>query len=262
MAPRTLPGLGLRGFWAYEEDNWNGDPGMDGNLRKLSALAQLSVIDKDLTAPPGSPSDGDIYIVGQSATGGWATQDGKIALRDDGAWVFLDALTGLIAYVEDEGVYYRYDAGWALFFDTISAPGNTKFHGYLDYRQVLSSAGAWETIAINNTVHNDQGDFSGGSNLFTAPVDGYYAFDAAWVMSLEGGSVPDWIGVGFGVNGSDPVDNAQHRSGPTFGDFASVSCHAVLKLSAADTVEAMARAETNVCAIQADVNHFSGHLIP
>lgn len=73
MASRTLPGLGLQGFWAYEEDGWHGDPGMDGNLRRLSALAQLSVIDKDLTVAPGSPSNGDIYIVGQGATGTWAT---------------------------------------------------------------------------------------------------------------------------------------------------------------------------------------------
>jgi hypothetical protein len=38
-------------------------------LRLLDGLVQLSVLDRDLTAPPGSPADGDRYIVGSGATG-------------------------------------------------------------------------------------------------------------------------------------------------------------------------------------------------
>ena len=40
MAERTLPGLGLTGFWDLGANNWKG--GMDLNLRKLSLLVQLS----------------------------------------------------------------------------------------------------------------------------------------------------------------------------------------------------------------------------
>ena len=32
-------------------------------LRLLDGLVQLSVLDRDLTAPPGSPVDGDRYVV-------------------------------------------------------------------------------------------------------------------------------------------------------------------------------------------------------
>jgi hypothetical protein len=32
-------------------------------LRLLDAMVQLAVLDRDLTAPPGSPADGDRYIV-------------------------------------------------------------------------------------------------------------------------------------------------------------------------------------------------------
>ena len=38
-------------------------------LRLLDGLVQLSVLDRDLTAPPGSPADGDRYIVGQRRHG-------------------------------------------------------------------------------------------------------------------------------------------------------------------------------------------------
>ena len=33
-------------------------------LRMLDGLVQLSVLDRNLTAPPASPADGDRYIVG------------------------------------------------------------------------------------------------------------------------------------------------------------------------------------------------------
>ena len=42
---------------------------------------QDPVIDADLSAPPGSPSEGDRYIVGPSATGDWSGHDGEIADR-------------------------------------------------------------------------------------------------------------------------------------------------------------------------------------
>ena len=41
-------------------------------LRILDGLVQLSVLDRDLAAPPASPADGDRYIVGSGATGDWA----------------------------------------------------------------------------------------------------------------------------------------------------------------------------------------------
>jgi hypothetical protein len=37
------------------------------------------------TAPPGSPSTGDAYIIGASATGAWTGHDGKVAICEDGA---------------------------------------------------------------------------------------------------------------------------------------------------------------------------------
>lgn len=36
-------------------------------INKLDILVQLNVLDRDLTAPPGSPADGACYIVGSVA---------------------------------------------------------------------------------------------------------------------------------------------------------------------------------------------------
>jgi hypothetical protein len=82
-------------------------------LRILDGLVQLSVLDRDLTAPPGSPADGDRYIVGSGATGDWAGWDLNVALWTDGAWLRLPPRTGWRAWVEDEGLLLVYDgAGW------------------------------------------------------------------------------------------------------------------------------------------------------
>jgi len=82
-------------------------------LRLLDGLVQLSVLDRDLTAPPGSPADGDRYIVASGATGDWTGWDLNVALWTDGAWLRLPPRTGWRAWVEDEGLLLVYDgAGW------------------------------------------------------------------------------------------------------------------------------------------------------
>ncbi len=82
-------------------------------LRLLDGLVQLSVLDRDLTAPPGSPADGDRYIVSSGATGDWAGWDLNVALWTDGAWLRLPPRPGWRAWVEDEGLLLVYDgASW------------------------------------------------------------------------------------------------------------------------------------------------------
>lgn len=71
-------------------------------LVRLDALVDLYILDRDLSAPPASPSDGDAYIVGASPSGAWAGQAGNIAYLIDGAWRFYVPAKGLIAYIADE----------------------------------------------------------------------------------------------------------------------------------------------------------------
>lgn len=80
-------------------------------LRKLEAMSPLQAHDKDLTTPPGSPADGDRYIVPGSATGDWADHANQIALAINGIWHFLQPIPGWICYVEDEDLYYQFTPG-------------------------------------------------------------------------------------------------------------------------------------------------------
>jgi hypothetical protein len=73
-------------------------------IRALDAVVQLSVLDRNLTAPPGSPADGARYIVAASPTGAWSGHAGSIAAYQDGAWMFYAPSEGWIAWVADEDV--------------------------------------------------------------------------------------------------------------------------------------------------------------
>ena len=60
-------------------------------LLDLDALVQLSVLDRSLAAPPGSPAQGARYLVAAGPTGAWANNAGHLAAYLDGAWRFFRA---------------------------------------------------------------------------------------------------------------------------------------------------------------------------
>jgi len=78
-------------------------------IRALDAIVQICVIDRDLAAPPVSPTEGQRYLVAASATGAWAGQSGTIAAWQDGAWAFYAPKTGWTAFVADEGILIAYN---------------------------------------------------------------------------------------------------------------------------------------------------------
>lgn len=88
-------------------------------LRILDTLVQLAVLDRDLTAPPGSPTEGQRWIVKTGATGAWAGHANAIAAWQDGVWQFSAPQIGWLAYVVDEGALLAWTGSvWA---DAITA---------------------------------------------------------------------------------------------------------------------------------------------
>lgn len=113
-------------------------------LRMLDAVVQLSVLDRHLATPPGSPADGDRYIVAASPTGAWSGQAAKIAAFQDAAWAFYAPDEGWLTWIADENVVAVFDgAAWVLL---PSGGGGTSDHGLLtgladdDHPQYLTNA--------------------------------------------------------------------------------------------------------------------------
>lgn len=123
MTAIVLPNTGLNAGYLNEESGWG--TGMNANLRTLDALVQARVLDKDLTAPPATPTSGALYIVGAAATGAWASQSGKLAIWTAGddvtaAWQFVSPKSGWLVFVVDESNYYRFDgSAWVSGIVTI-----------------------------------------------------------------------------------------------------------------------------------------------
>lgn len=87
------------------------------SLSIMDQLIQAVIVDKDLTAPPGSPVDGDAYIVAPSATGAWAGKEKQIAYwrASSGIWFFVQPKNGWSVWVSDETARYNYRSNaWAV----------------------------------------------------------------------------------------------------------------------------------------------------
>ncbi len=57
-------------------------------LRVLDVIVQLAVVAFDATTPPTLPDEGKVYALGLGASGGWAGEDGKLAVWVDAGWQF------------------------------------------------------------------------------------------------------------------------------------------------------------------------------
>lgn len=85
------------------------------SFRRLDAIVQMAVKSMTTAAEPGSPSDGDCYILPAGKTGAaWgAMTDGAVAYYVDGAWMQLTPRAGWRAHVEDTGQFHAFDgAEW------------------------------------------------------------------------------------------------------------------------------------------------------
>ena len=99
-------------------------------LRILDTLVQLAVLDRDLTAPPASPAEGQRWIVKTGATDAWAGHDNAVAAWQDGNWQFSMPQLGWLAYVVDEGTLLAWDgSAWGDFFAAVTSIQNLAMLG-------------------------------------------------------------------------------------------------------------------------------------
>lgn len=95
----------------------------------LSQPVKLAPVIDQINTPPGSPSDGDRYLVDSSPTGDWAGFSGYIAEwsteLDPDSWYFTSPVEGYMVYVQDINYFYVYNgSSWVsleslLDFDSI-----------------------------------------------------------------------------------------------------------------------------------------------
>ncbi|MFN3351463.1 DUF2793 domain-containing protein [Pseudorhodoplanes sp.] len=147
-------------------------------LVRLDALVDLYILDRDLAAPPGSPADGDAYLVAASPTGAWAGQAGNIAYVIDGGWRFFVPVKGLVAYVADEPTIIVFTtSGWVDLVSVLTFQNLTKLG-------ILTSADNTNRLAVKSNAillsHDDvtpgTGDLRVTLNKSAAAKDAGFVF--------------------------------------------------------------------------------------
>jgi len=79
-------------------------------LRLLDAFVPGVALDI-ANAPPSTPSEGDLVIVGTSGSGDFVSNSSDVAMYVNGTWEFRTPEEGWRFYVEDEDTDYRYLSG-------------------------------------------------------------------------------------------------------------------------------------------------------
>lgn len=84
----------------WQEGTLQNDVPANDNSLRLEATSRL-VISDSTTAQPGSPSDGDVYIIPASATGSqWGTfTEGDVAIYRGGTWIAFEPVQGVVVNV-------------------------------------------------------------------------------------------------------------------------------------------------------------------
>ena len=84
-------------------------------LALLDMLTQARVEETGTDAPPGSPNDGECWIIGDTPSGAWAGHAGYLAGWTAGGWRFVAPSEGMAVWVASRELIARFIAGdWVL----------------------------------------------------------------------------------------------------------------------------------------------------
>jgi hypothetical protein len=189
-------------------------------LRAIDALLMCSVKNRTTSAPPGSPANGDAYIVQATGTGAWASHDNAIAIwttdnpaAGAGEWEFYAAAGGILVYsVADTTLYFWNGTAWTAVAGGGGGGGGggapTAIAGVnnqtANYTLVLGDAGFLVRMNV------------GAANNCTIPPNSSVAFPVDTVVSIRQiGAGITTIVAGAGVTINSPATLAIARQNGT-----------------------------------------------
>lgn len=191
--PQTQPALTPKfGIKLLELNSTGQSPRVNEAINVYEVLAQASVKDKDLATPPGSPTNGDAYIVAASPTGAWSGKAKYIAAWYNSAWLLVAPTKGMLVHVDDEDKFYKYDgSAWAEYTLTVTtAPTRTTVTKTASFTASTSEAAIYRI------------DASSGNVTVTLPAASGVA-DRGWVFKRIDASLNTVV---IDPNGAEAID--------------------------------------------------------
>jgi len=75
--------------------------------------------------PPATPAEGATWLIGSDPTGAWVGQEGALASRQNGNWLFAKPCDGMRLLDRSTGQDLRYSGGWKRATPPAAASGGT-----------------------------------------------------------------------------------------------------------------------------------------
>lgn len=102
-------------------------------------------MDIGIDTPPGSPTEGDSYVIGATPTGLWAGHANKVTIYFDSVWRFFTPKEGWLVYSRQDENYFKYTGtSWVV---TLTSAGAS--WGWQDW----SHSGSSQAITLANTFY-------------------------------------------------------------------------------------------------------------
>jgi hypothetical protein len=193
MPARDFPNLGLRAGYDLGENGW-GD-GMTLNMLKVSVITQGRVLSK-VASLPGSPTNGDVHILDETDP----TNPNAIAVRDNGAWVYIEPAESWIVYNLDLAAYERFNGtAWVEF--ALGGGGGTTFS------ETITEAGASANLLNANRGKYQRWTGTGTKTLTVQPdATETISTDAEFYIANRAASGNLSVSPGSGVTINAPAD--------------------------------------------------------
>jgi hypothetical protein len=172
-------------------------------LRRLDGLVQL-VVQSETSTPPSSPSEGACHAIGSAPTGAWTGKAGKIALFEDGAWIYLTPRAGWTGWFENASRQKIWTGSTWVDLLTESEISQIGINASADATNrlvvsaaatLLNHAGAGHQLKINKADDGDTGSlmfqtgFSGRAEMGLSGSDDFEikvsADGSAWATALK-----------------------------------------------------------------------------
>lgn len=187
-------------------------------LTCIDAVVLATVKDKDLTAPPASPSVGDVYLLPASGTTGAWSGRGKSLAYFDQIWRFIAPVQGMRVWVRDEVTYYLYN-GTAWEISTTGEGGSSSTSQWVAdgtdiaplSSPVLTAGQTLKGYTTGGTQKISLAQLATGNYLQLGQTSSnlsgikFNAGSAGLALQMEGSSAESWfpnrLGIGSGASG-------------------------------------------------------------
>ena len=184
-------------------------------MYRLDATVQPVVINSTTTAPPASPSNGDMYVIDGTATGEWTGRENQIAAWYD-LWYYMVPSEGWLTYDTALGRHLKYDgSSW------VNAFSSTTGFGWQNFQDVTTQS-APIALTVADTWYDLTNDAAGSLSSTTFKVSGHSdiwddATDTFDFTSLSVGDVLRMrIDVEFITSGANHATELRLLYGPSY----------------------------------------------